>query len=320
MRAALILIVALAGCSDTTTPVDGPRREGLADLGRDAIDQRGEARSEMRADVASEGLKVDLAPGTGPLRVGTLNLHCLFENPDTRAQGIANEIKAHDLDAMALQEICETVGSPGDNMGGKLTAALKTTTGVDWEVHWAQTHVSWSGKYNEGIGVIARKGAFLSFGEQSLTKGDDFQRKVFWGKISTARGAFYLYSTHLTISSVWQQRLQQVKDILAVVNTHLPDNLPQIVAGDFNDKDWSGPLQAMVAGPPAFTDAMKAKHPTNTPGSFGCPNPPSADRIDFLMIRTAALKSLSTVEQLAQQYQGICLSDHVGLWAEFFQN
>ncbi len=94
--------------------------------------------------------------------------------------------------------------------------------------------------------------------------------------------------------------------------------LPEIVAGDFNDKDWTGPIQAMKAGPPAFTDAMKKKHPVDTPGSIGCPSP--GDRIDYIFIRSATLRSLSSVEQLAKQYQGICLSDHVGLWAEFFQN
>ena len=260
----------------------------------------------------------DQPAGIGPLRLGSLNLHCLFESPDTRAQGIANELKVHNLDSLAVQEVCETIATPSDNMANRLLAAAKAATGVDWELKWTVTHQSWSSKYNEGIGILAKKGSILAFGEQALYKApDDFARKVIWAKVSTPRGVYYHYSTHLTISSDWNNRLKQAQDVMKVVNTHLADNLPQVVCGDFNDKDWSGPVQAITNGPPAMTDAMKSVYPTSTPGSIGCPNP--GDRIDFIMIRSGALKSISKVEQLAKQYQGICLSDHVGLWSEFYQ-
>jgi endonuclease/exonuclease/phosphatase family metal-dependent hydrolase len=269
--------------------------------------------------------KTDLPLGNGPLRVMTLNLHCLHELPDKRAQGIALQIQKLDPDAVALQEICETVGSGGsDNMGGKIVAALKSLTGKDWQFSFAKTHVSWKttnppfAGYDEGVGVLAPKGSVLASGEQLLYQAKDFPRKVAWAKVSTPRGAFYLYSTHLTISSDWTERVKQVQSILTVVSTHLPEGLPQIVAGDFNDKDWSGPLTTMKAGPPAFTDAWAAKNPSQPGDTIGCPNP--SGRIDYIMVRTAALKSLSKVEKLDAQYQGTCLSDHIGLFAELFQN
>jgi len=123
-------------------------------------------------------------------------------------------------------------------------------------------------------------------------------------------------STHVTISPDWTERVKQVQSILGVVNGHVSDGLPQIVAGDFNDKDWSGPVQAMEAGPPAFTDAWAAKNPQQPGNTIGCPAP--SERIDYIFVRTASLKSLSKVELLEAQYQGACLSDHVGVFAELY--
>ena len=290
-----------------------------------SLDARGTERRELRVeDAAREGADdvrpADRSPG-GPLRVVTLNLHCLHDQPDLRAQGIALQLVKLDPDAVALQEICETVGSGGsDNMGTKIAAALKSQSGRDWQLGFAKTHVSWQtatfAGYDEGIGVLAPKGGVLSSGEQLLPQAKDFPRKVAWAKVGSPRGLFYLYSTHLTISSDWTERQKQVQSILTVVNTHLPDGLPQFVAGDFNDKDWSGPLTTMKAGPPAFVDAWATKNPGQPGNSIGCPSPSS--RIDYIFVREGALKSLGVVAQLAMQYQGTCLSDHVGLWAQVY--
>ncbi len=333
----LLAFTLLAACSDDVQPgpdaalPDGkPRAEARPPDAGGEKEVKDMAREQRPVDGKPGDLppgpdqsKQDLPPGSGPLRVMTLNLHCLHDLPDKRAQGIALQIQKRDPDAVALQEICETVGAGGsDNMGGKLVAALKSVTGKDWQWSFAKTHVSWKTStfpgYDEGIGVLAPKGSVLASGEQLLYQAKDFPRKVAWSKVSTPRGAFYLYSTHLTISSDWTERVKQVESILTVVNTHLPDQLPQIVAGDFNDKDWSGPLQTMKAGPPAFTDAWAAKNPGLPGDTIGCPNP--SGRIDYIMVRTAALKSLAKVEQLDAQYQGTCLSDHIGLFAEFFQS
>jgi endonuclease/exonuclease/phosphatase family metal-dependent hydrolase len=251
--------------------------------------------------------------------VVTLNLHCLHDQPDLRAQGIALQLAKLDPDAVALQEICETVGSGGsDNMGTKIAAALKSQSGRDWQLGFAKTHVSWQtatfAGYDEGIGVLAPKGGVLSSGEQLLPQAKDFPRKVAWAKVGSPRGLFYLYSTHLTISSDWTERVKQVQGILGVVNGHLGDDLPQIVAGDFNDIDWSGPIQTMKGGPPAFTDAWAAKNPGLPGGTFGCPSPSA--RIDYIFVRSASLGSLDKVELLDAQPQGVCLSDHLGLFAE----
>jgi endonuclease/exonuclease/phosphatase family metal-dependent hydrolase len=309
-------------CSDAQ-----PGLDARVDRGPDATTDARIATEARARDMPRESAPLDVKQpdqprASGPLRVITLNLHCLEELPDKRAQGIAAEIQRLDADAVALQEICEKVGAGGgDNLAAKIAAALKGASGREWQFTLAKTHVSWESKYppgfDEGIGILAPKGSILASGAELLYQAKDFPRKVAWARVSSARGAFYLYSTHLTISSDWTERVKQVQSILAVVNAHLGDGLPQIVAGDFNDKDWSGPIQTMKAGPPAFTDAWAAKNPGQPGSTIACPSP--SERIDYIFVRSAALKSLARVEKLSAQYQSTCLSDHVGLFAELYQ-
>lgn len=218
---------------------------------------------------------------------------------------------------VGLQEVCETIGSPGDNFAKQLATLLTAKTGQTWTYRFAMTHVGW-GIYNEGIGFLARQSELVADGSQSLPQGSGpFPRKVIWARVQTSRSPLLLYSTHLTISSVWQDRQAQAAAIAALAKTHQTTypGVPQIVVGDFNDKPWTGPIQTMVAGPPAFVDTWKYKHPSDNGFTISSDNP--QDRIDYVFVTQASLKAVNTMEIVFKsQFQGVWLSDHLGLFAD----
>ncbi len=257
--------------------------------------------------------------GTGPYRVATFNAYCLKDSPAKRAVAVAAEIKKLNLDAVGIQEMCQTASSGGsDHFGKTLTAELKKATSQDWEYRWAKTHLAWS-TYDEGVGIVARKGAIKSWGEKKLFKpgGKGFQRKVIWAKVATPRGAFYIYSTHLGITSSGD-RTKQAQDILALVKQHATP-LPQVVMGDFNDFYASGAVSTIKNGPPQFIDAWGTKHPGSSNPGLTCCRPTFKSRIDYILLKKGTLSNLAKVTLAFDvNFQGVWLSDHRGVFAEFW--
>lgn len=341
-RVALALALALAAaCSDDggaadqggDLGVDGPTADSGADLPGGGAEAGPDGAADMAADTGGDAGMDATSPdaavdqsgadgqaGAGPLRVATINCYCLKDSPAQRIKGIAAEIKALNPDAVGLQEVCQTISLGGsDNFAKALAAELKTLTGKDWEHRYAKTHVAWS-LYDEGVGLLAPKGSITKSGELSLPKGGGaFPRKAAWAMVKTPRGSFYLYSTHLTISSNPADRTNQVKAILGLVNQHSAGvAAPHVVVGDFNDWYGSGAITAMKSGPPAFTESWGTKHPGSAKPGLTCCRPSFKSRIDYVFINSAALKTLDKVElAFTAQTGGVSLSDHMGLFAEF---
>ena len=340
---ACVIIVAAAlvfACSDNDKPVD-PDWPPVVDLGQDKpVKPKETGPDKPRKDAAKPKdmpKKQDKKPttdtklpdkklppdkpitGTGPYRVATFNAYCLKDSPAKRAVAVAAEIKKLNLDAVGLQEVCQTASSGGsDHFGKTLTAELKKATGQDWEYRWAKTHLAWS-TYDEGVGVVARKGAIKSWGEKKLYKpgSSGFQRKVIWAKVATPRGAFYIYSTHLGITSS-SDRTKQAQDILALVKQHATP-LPQVVMGDFNDFYASGAVNTIKNGPPQFVEAWGTKHPGSSNPGLTCCRPTFKSRIDYILIKKSTLSNLTKVTLAFDiNYLGVWLSDHRGVFAEFW--
>jgi endonuclease/exonuclease/phosphatase family metal-dependent hydrolase len=338
----LSALAAAAGCSDDVQPnpdaalpdAAAPDQSGH-DLATDARDATSDAAlldgpPADAVDAAQDDTQppdstpppdqavVDAGPSKGPLRVATFNCWCLKDKPALRAKGIALEVQQLKPDAVGLQEVCQGTSSGGsDNFAKTVAAEIKALTGQDWEYKFAKTHVAWS-TWDEGVGLLAPKGSFKASGEQTLPKGGgSFPRKVIWARIGTTRGDFYLYSTHLTISSNPADREAQAKAIVTLAASHAT-SLPQVVVGDFNDWYASAAVNAMKKGPPVFTESWGTKHPGSTTPGLTCCHPSFGSRIDYVFVKSTSLKSLDTM-QLAfdKAYSGQVLSDHKGLFLSF---
>ena len=255
--------------------------------------------------------------GKGPYRVATFNLYCHKDSPAVRVQGIAAEIKKLNLDALGLQEVCQTAGKGGsDHMGKQLCAELKKITGQDWEYRWTKTHLAWN-THDEGLGVLARKGQIKAWGEKKLYKAGGFQRKVIWAKVATSRGAFYLFSTHLGITSSGD-RGKQAADIVGLVSQQA-SQLPVVIVGDFNDFYGSAAVNNVKNGPPQFIDAWGTKHPGSAKPGLTCCWPNFKSRIDYIFHKKATLANLAKVELAFEvPHKGVPLSDHKGVFSEFY--
>jgi endonuclease/exonuclease/phosphatase family metal-dependent hydrolase len=302
---------------DGRLPEDGPPPDGPTVDGP-PLDGPSPDLPSMDGPVTDVGPSPDLGPSTGPFRVATFNCYCLKNDPAKRIKGIAAEVQKLKLHAVGLQEVCQSLGSGGsDNFAKKLAAEISALTKKAWEHRFAKTHVSWSA-YDEGVGLLAPKGQLLDWGEKSLPKGNgSFPRKVIWAKVATQNGGFYIYSTHLTISSDPNDRANQAKAILGLASAH-GTSLPQVVVGDFNDWYGSAAINAMKSGPPAFTDAWGVKHPGSANPGLTCCHPGFGSRIDYVFVKSSALSSLDQVDlAFDQPYQGQLLSDHRGIFAQF---
>jgi endonuclease/exonuclease/phosphatase family metal-dependent hydrolase len=250
-----------------------------------------------------------------PLRVATINLHCLFDSPDVRFQGIATEVMSRGLDALAVQEACQNLDG-SSNAAAALTAKLTTLTGRPWEYHWVETHLAWNNTYDEGIGIVAPSGSIAERGALDLPYADGLRRRTGWARIETDHGGFFLYSDHFSISSDDQDRVREAQAVLALVDQHVSTGLPQVVCGDFNATPTQPAIPAMLAGPPTFVDAWARMHPDQPGYTVDQPNP--SHRIDYIFIDQASVGDLTRVElSFGQPYQSVLLSDHIGVSVEF---
>jgi endonuclease/exonuclease/phosphatase family metal-dependent hydrolase len=305
------LAACAVGCGTYSVHDQGMPSGG--DLGVGAVADQGDV-----ADLASGA---DLAaPIPGPLRVAAFNLHCLMDNPTTRLQGVAAEVKARNLDAIGLEEVCETLtGGGADNSALVVAQNLTALTGQDWDHTFVKTHLAWSNMFQEGVSVVAKKGQISDQGEHELPYQDGLRRVLGWAKVTTDRGAFQLYVTHLSISSNNQDRIDEVNEILKTVSPFVASGLPQVVVGDFNSTPDTQAIATMIAGPPAFTDSWAKMNPGQMGYTIDSTNPHA--RIDYIFVNSSALKALNKVEiAFNQQYMGVWMSDHFGIAAELVAN
>ncbi|MBW2736146.1 MAG: endonuclease/exonuclease/phosphatase family protein, partial [Deltaproteobacteria bacterium] len=256
----------LDGAPETSgdTLVDGVLAEGLPDLTPD--------------------LTPDLPPE--PLRVATLNAYCFNNGPEKRIAGIADEVLQRGITVLGLQEVCQTAGDGSDNVAARLVLALEQRSGDAWEYRWTRTHLAWD-KYDEGLAIVARKGAILASGEITLPQGDGFfPRKVLWGELDEGDSRFLFYVTHLTISETAEDRTAQAQAISGLLVSHQARHLPRVVVGDFNDVQQSDAISAMLAGPPTMLDTFRVASPSD-PGSTCCA-PNFSIRIDYIFAEAVA--------------------------------
>jgi maltose 6'-phosphate phosphatase len=310
------LALAVCGCeeNDPIASADSSLVDARSGDAGPSSDVRAEAGAPDKGPDTSPDLGADTTPAKPTLSLVTYNVHCLLDQPALRAEGIAKELASRGAQVIGLQEVCQTQGQ-NDNFAQTLIDALKKETKRDWEYRFTSTHVAWS-KYDEGLAIVAPKGAIKDHGEQLLPQGSGaFPRKVLWARVDSGDREVLVYNTHLTISKTWQDRVAQVQSLLTLARSHDALKLPRFVVGDFNDVSWYTAVKTMVAGPPAFVDSWASLHSGQDGFTIGSASPDR--RIDYIFVEHGAVSSIKRVElAFTQQYKGVWMSDHRGLLVE----
>ncbi len=259
----------------------------------------------------TDGVVVD-AGAERRLRIATVNLRCLLDDWQVRADLLASQIAAARPHVIAVQEACrESAGR--DNLAA-LASAL-SSAGADYTIVRTETHRSWD-LYQEGI-------ALLSLHPSELVEVIDlppgiFPRRAIIARLSTAVGAALIAATHLSFGDdQGEVRIAQLATIRAALDRLRASAELVAVAGDFNETPTGAGITATLAA--GYVDSWAHIHP----GASGYTIPASAPtaRIDYIM---AALGSSGVLVDDAtiflDQGEGeIMPSDHLGLHVDFIQ-
>jgi endonuclease/exonuclease/phosphatase family metal-dependent hydrolase len=245
------------------------------------------------------------------LRIATLNLHCLNDDPSARYGAAVARFTALGTELIALQEVCE--GAPVANAAEYLAQALTVSTGRAWRHAFAQTHLA-NNVTPEGVGIVT-----------SLPLADvqihdlpvaDFPRRTIVAVAASPVGIVAFATAHLSFRVQDDQaRLDQAREIVARI-----DQLPiapavAIVAGDFNSTPDEPPSAAMIDA--SFLDVFDSVHPTDDGFTYSAASP--VRRIDYLFARPDAARPLQITSadvEFTQPYApSSYVSDHRGVSA-----
>ena len=272
---------------------------------------------------ADTSAKPDLQLGPdeddGEISILTLNMQTGFNDGEeiaVRTRVVADFIKKHLPDAVALQEVSETTNNY-INQGQK----LKKMTGYEFE--WRQTHRV-PLYYEEGIAVLSRwpidSTSSASLPHRDL--GGSISRAIFEASIDHPTIPFQVFVTHMTVVSSESVKNDQAKAVSAFVDENQSEDFA-LLAGDMNAKPDSTAMQflrgrAEIDGESAgFTDAWLAVREAN-PGPTHPADSPKK-RIDYIYVtetpRSSPTKNCRRV--FKKPHDDVWASDHLGVFCTF---
>ncbi len=249
------------------------------------------------------------APG-GALRVGTLNLHCINDDPQARIDVAAARFAQLGVEALVLQEVCvhPTLGNTGDYLAARLT----TLMGARWRAFFAQSHLA-NGTTPEGVAVLTSLPVVATAVKDLPTRS--FPRKAQLVLVGSPLGLTAVTAVHFSFEGTPNgaaDRLDQANAVLTFVNGFSQASAA-VVGGDLNSIPTEGPAGVFTGG--GFADGWAQARPGEegaTHSTFSTTGP--TRRIDYLFVRGAQTAE-ATVE-FAQPYAaGAHVSDHCGVAA-----
>jgi len=245
------------------------------------------------------------APPERSLKVVTLNLyHDKDDWPKRRAQIVA-ELKRLRPDAIALQEVLQDEGLI--NQAQWLAAEL----GYRW--HFVSTDPA--GQPRRYGNALLTRHPILQRGQKFLQPLDDNRTAAFL-RIDLHGQPLNLYATHLHWTDQGEAiRARQIADLMQYIAA-TSENIPSLVAGDFNSTADSPELAALRDG---FVDIYGNLHPQADAASSSTLNLKyfAPKRIDHVFFQRDAFTPVGAkiLFDLADA-QGIWASDHFGMLAE----
>ncbi len=247
------------------------------------------------------------------VRIATLNLHCINDDPLARLDAAAARFAQLGTELIALQEVC--AGAPLTGSAAEyLAQQLESLTGQPWHHLYEQTHLA-NGVTPEGIGVVTNL-AIADVTVHDLPIAD-FPRKTIIAVTASPLGMIAFATAHLSYRlQDGQARLDQANELATLMDQLAPtEPAVSIVAGDFNSTPDEPPPGAMIAA--SFSDAFATVHPGLNGYTYSSAAP--TRRIDYVFTRAAQRwpLELTTVDvEFDQPYRpGGFVSDHRGISA-----
>lgn len=239
------------------------------------------------------------------VKVVTLNLyHDKDEWPKRRVQ-IVEKLRQLRPDVIALQEVLqhETLANQAQWLAAQL----------DYQWYFASTDPV--GKPRRYGNAILTRHPILRRGQKFLQPLDDSRTAAFV-RIDLDGRPLNVYATHLHWTDQGGAiRSQQVADLMRYID-QTSENIPSLVAGDFNSTADSPELAALRE---RFVDIYGDLHPDADTASSSTLNPKyfAPKRIDHVFFERNAFAPVSaTILFDRPDAQGVWASDHFGLSAE----
>jgi beta-glucosidase len=251
----------------------------------------------------------DSSPAPPPeksLKVVTLNLyHDKDEWPKRRVQ-IVEELKRLRPDAIALQEVLQDEGLTNQ--------AEWLATQLDYQWHFVSTDPD--GQPRRYGNALLTRHPILKRGQKLLQPLDD-SRSAGFLRIDLDGRPLNLYGTHLHWTDQGGAiRTGQIADLMQYI-ADTSENIPSLVAGDFNSTADSPELAALREG---FVDTYGNRHPQADAASSSTLNPKyfvAPKRIDHVFFQRDAFVPVGAAILFDRpDAQGVWASDHFGMLAE----
>ena len=274
------------------------------------------SRPGSRVEGCPQGCAAAPPRQEGPLRVLSLNmLHGFpsFEHLDDRLDLIAAEIGRLDPDIVCLQEVPWHWGSAAQELAGR--------TGLNHLTMRANGN-RWAILFEEGEAILSRYPLRDAAATGLAPRAGFFEHRVaFQATAATPWGDLRIVSIHLTHGDP-EVNEAQAASLIAFVKDNASGGAPAIVAGDFNARQDSPQIQALLAE--GWIDTFRASHPDD-PGATCCiddltdPGQSLDQRIDYIFLvpgdgSLSVTGSRVVFDQPAQTGDGwLWPSDHAGL-------
>lgn len=248
---------------------------------------------------SSDGSAADgpLDLGGAPLRVLSLNLHCLkldgtsYPDNGQRLDAVARAAAAHGIDVLLAQEVCER---PGESARALLLSALERRTGVAWSVESVLAHRAWGGTPDEAeehVAIFARGAGALNHLTRHVLRTQAGLQRVVMGATFQGLRVYSVHLDHLDAAA----RAAQAREVAALAAFEADPSLAIVVGGDFNAQPGAAAPQALLDM--GFADAAAAL---------------AQDRIDHAFVHRGAPLEPAAAELLFTGAEAV--SDHPGVF------
>lgn len=236
------------------------------------------------------------------LKVLSYNIHKGFSsrNKEFVLDKIKESIEKSPADIVFLQEV---VGSEG---AGKYTSQFEFLADTVWSHHsYGKNSASSTGHHGN---AILSKFPFIFSTNVDLSVNEIEERGMIHGivRIPETNMKIHLLCTHLSLFQT--QRKIQIEKIGQYINTHIPEDVPLILAGDFND--WQENITPHMLIKHSLFEAFSVSS-GRTAKSF--PSWFPFLRLDRIYYRNINLVSVD----LHRDHPWNALSDHLALSSEF---